>query len=119
MVAGPLVAQGAVDQDEIGRWRLLHDLPRRRHADEKAASRDKELLGDEHREGGAHSAADDAQAFSRMLEFIQIGMVARPTERPTGPPGLDEHAYDVAVRIEDADLRHCSIGQVLLPPRLA
>mgnify|MGYP003694758721 CR=1 FL=1 len=26
----------------------------------------------------AHSAADDAEAFARVLEFVKIGVVARP-----------------------------------------
>ena len=71
MVARAFVAQRPVDQDEIGRRPLRDDLPGRGHADEKAAAGDEQLLGQQHGERGADRAADDAEAFSGMLEFVE------------------------------------------------
>ena len=63
MIAGALVAQRAVDHDEIGRRALRDDLAGRGHADQKAAAGNEELLGEQHGKGGADRAADDAEAL--------------------------------------------------------
>src|SRR6266404_800332 len=89
VVARALIAQSPVDQDEIGRRSPLNELAGRSHADQKPAARDKQLLGEQHGVGGADGAADDPEAFSRMLEFIEIRVVARPFGRAAGPPGFD------------------------------
>ena len=78
VVARALVAQSTIDQHEIGRRGLLHDLSRRGHADQKPAARNEQLFCDEHRERSADRTADYAEAFARVFEFEKIGVVARP-----------------------------------------
>ena len=86
MVAGALVAQRAVDHDEIGRLAERRDLAGRGHADEKPAPRREQLLGDQHGKSGADRAADDAEAHRRVLELEQFGVIAGPARRRCARP---------------------------------
>src|ERR1700726_1902134 len=118
MVTRALVAQRAVDQDEIGRRPLLDDLPGRGHADQQPAAGGKQLLGQQHRKGGTYGAADDAEMLAPVLEFVEVGVVTRPPDRAAAPTALGERPDDIAVRVEQADLRYRRARQVFLPPRL-
>src|SRR5215471_15869802 len=100
MIARALITQSPIDQHEIG-WRCdRHDLSGGCHADQKSAAGGKKLLRDEHGEGCADGAADDAKALTRMLEFVQVCVIAGPSLRTTSASGSDEYAHDIAVRIE-------------------
>lgn len=114
-----LIRQGAVDEHEIGRRPLFEDLSGGGHAEEQAAAGDEELLGQQHGKRSAHRAADDAEGFSRMLELVEFSVVARPAIAPPDPSGFDERAQNIAVRIEQADLRNRGKWHILLPPRFA
>ena len=119
MIAGALVAQRALDHDEIGRGAERRDLARRGHADEKPASRGEQLLGEQHGKRRADRAADDAEAHRRVLELEQLGMVAGPAGRRRRPARPVQRPHDVAVRVEQADLGHLGLRQIFLAPRLA
>ena len=118
MRAGALVAQGAVDQHDIGRLAQIGDLPRRRDVDQKPAPRGKKLLGHQHRERRANGTADDAGgAAIAQGEFEQFGMVARPTRAWRGAVAA-EMADQVAVGVQHADRRHVLRWKAALPPGL-
>jgi len=78
VIARPLVAQRALDQDEVGRRAHRHDLAGRRHADEEPAPRSEELLGDKHGEGCANRAADDTELELCLAEAVELGVIAGP-----------------------------------------
>ena len=113
MIAGALIAQRALDHDEIRRGAERRDLARRGHADEKPASRREQLLGEQHGKSGADRAADDAEAHRRVLELEQLGMIAGPARRRRRPAGAAQRPHDVAVRVEQADLGHFGLRQIL------
>ena len=113
MIAGALVAQRAVDHDEIGRLAERRDLAGRGHADEKTAPRREQLLGDQHGKSGADGAADDTEAHRRVLELEQFGVVASPAGRRLSPARAAQGAHDVPVGVEQADFRHVGQRQVL------
>ena len=98
---------------------MLHDLPSGGHADQQPTPRGKQLLGEQYREGGADGAADDTEMFTVLVEFVEIGVITRPTGRAMAQSGLGERADDIAVRVEQTDLRYCRARQIFLPPRLA
>src|SRR5436190_20813728 len=100
MVTCALVAQRAVDQNEIG-WRpLLDDLPGRSHADQQAAAGGKQLLRQQHGKGGTHGAADDAEMLVPVREFVEVGVVTGPASGAAAPSALGERSDDIAVRVE-------------------
>ena len=87
MVARALVTQGAVDQHEIGTFAAGVDLPRRGHADQKAATGDEQLFGEQDRKRGADRAADYPEPLAFVVEFVKLGVIAGPAGRPRGAPG--------------------------------
>ena len=115
MVTGAFVTQRPVDHDEIRRRPLRHDLAGRGHADQKAAARDEQLLGQQHGKRRADGAADDAAPLCALLELVELGVIAGPGWRHRGPPFPPQHPQDVAVRVEHADLRNIGQRQTLLP----
>src|SRR5207248_10188525 len=102
----------------VGRRGLLHDLSRRSHAEKKPAAGNEQLFCHEHRERSAHRATNDAEALTPVLELVKAGVVARPARRGASLLGLMEGADNVAIRIEDADLRHLDARQIFLAARL-
>jgi hypothetical protein len=119
VIARPLVAQRALDQDEVRRRLQRRDLPRRCNADEQATSGSEQLFRDQHGEGCADGAADYADRQAAVFEEMEIGMVAGPAVMATHPPLPLELADDVAVRIQQADLGHRVDRDRPLAPRLA
>ena len=61
VVAGALVPQGSLDQDEVGRRAQLGEAPCRGHADEQPAARREQLLGHQHGKRRADCAADKTE----------------------------------------------------------
>jgi hypothetical protein len=60
VIAGSLVSEGPIYDDEIG-WRAnWPDLSGRGHADQQPATRGEKLLGDEHCERRADRRTDEA-----------------------------------------------------------
>jgi hypothetical protein len=68
---------------------------------------------------GTHGAAYNAEMFVPVLEFVEVGVITRPTSRAADPPAPGERPDDIAVRVEQTDLRYSRARQVFLPPRLA
>jgi hypothetical protein len=59
MVAGPFIAQGAVDHDEVRRLPRRDNLTCRGEANQKLASAGKKLLSYQHGEGRTNDPADN------------------------------------------------------------
>ena len=120
MVADTLVAQRPIDQHEVGR-RGAHrrQLAGRGHAQQQLAAAGEELLGDQHREGRADGAADDAELDATVLEPMELGVVAGPGGLEPRPARRLEVTDQVAVGVQDANPRHPQVRQALLPTRFA
>jgi hypothetical protein len=122
VVAGALVAERALDQHEVRRGReVRRDAAGGGDAEQQPAARGEELLGQQHREGGADRPADraDGVADSRRLEAHQLRVVAGPAAVRARAAGLREMGDEVAVGVEQADRRHRLGRQPLLAPGLA
>src|SRR3954467_2212021 len=78
MIAGALVPQRLLDQDEVRGRPERRDLARRRHADQQATARDEHLLGNQYRVGCADGAAYDAVLAAAVLEAVKVAVVAAP-----------------------------------------
>jgi len=117
--ARALVAQRPVDQDEIGRRALRRDLTRRGDADQQIAAGGEHLLGHQHGEGGADGAADHADLVATEVEQPHLGVVADPSLMPPCAALGAESTHDVAVGVEQAELRHRDGRRTLLTARLA
>jgi len=78
MIARSLVAQRALDQDEIGRLAYQGDLARRGDADQEPATRGEHLLGHQYGIGRSDRAANDAEALAGVLEAVHFAVVAGP-----------------------------------------
>ena len=81
-MAGPLVAQRAVDQHEIRRRTHRNDLPGRGHADQQAAAGDEQLLRHQHGERRPHRQPDDADRDAPHAR----SRPSRCDSRPSPPP---------------------------------
>jgi len=116
MIARPLVAQRTVDQDEV---RRRPDLSGRGDADEQSATGREELLGDQHGEGCANGAANDADLADAVeIEGKKLGVITGPTFMDTAAAGPLEMTDDITVRIEHADFGDSDERQLPLPARL-
>jgi hypothetical protein len=105
MVTGPFVAQGALDQHEIGWLPGRNKLSGGCDADQQPAPRCKQLLGDQHGERCANRTADHADGCRWRDEFLHLGMVAGPVWIQAGS-SLFQLAREIAIRVEETDLRH-------------
>lgn len=107
MIARSFVAQGAVDQDELGGRSVVGDLAGGRDADEQPTAGGKKLLSYEHRKRGACRAADNAHLSDTVeVEDQKVGMVAGPPPMGTSGTGPLEVPHDVAVGIEHTHWRN-------------
>src|SRR5262245_57169739 len=119
MVAGPLVAQRAVDEDEVGRWADRGDLAGRRDANEQSAAGREKLLRDQHGEWRADGAADDTDlAEAGEIEGKELGVIAGPSFVDASCAHPLEVTDDVAVRVQHADRGDGNERQLPLPARL-
>jgi hypothetical protein len=109
MVACSFVAQGPLNDDEVGGRLDGADLTGGRHADEELATCGKELFGEKNRKGCADRASDDAVTSALMIELIQVSVVASPVAAAAGASGGREVAHNVAVRIKHADCWNCGL----------
>jgi hypothetical protein len=119
MVAGPLIAQGAVDDDKVGRRSGWSDLPGRGQAHQQLAAAREQLFRDEDSERRAYRAADDTDGLVPERKRIEPRVVARPALEDLRLAGLPETAHDVAVRIENADRWDVGRFKAFLAPGLA
>jgi hypothetical protein len=119
VIAGAFVAQRAFDDDEIRRRAHRHDLPGGRDADQELAARCEQFLGDQHRVRGADGAADNSELNPVATEAVELRVIAGPSCFKPGLATGEQAAHDVAVRIEDADVRDAGVRNPLLPARFA
>jgi hypothetical protein len=116
--ARSFVAQGAVDEDEVGRVRERGELAGGADADDEGRAAGGELLGDEDRERGSDRAADDADVQATDIGGPHLRVVAGPAGLQAPQAGVDEVADDVTVGVEQADRRDRLVRELLLPARL-
>jgi hypothetical protein len=119
VIAGAFVAQGAVDDDEVGRRLNRKDLAGRGHADEETAARGKQLFRNKHRKCGADRVADDAVLPLPAAKDVELGVVTGPAGMTVSAFRSTEVPHDVAVRIKNADFGNGRRGQTLLATRFA
>ena len=110
MVAGPLVAQGAVDDDKIGRRSGRHDLAGRGDAEQQTAAAREQFFRDQDRERSADRAADNADDLAGQIRIHRVGYGSRATLERLRSAFLAQPPHDIAVGIEDADRRHVDGG---------
>ena len=103
MVAGPFVAQRALDDDEIGRRSGRDDLPGRGEAYQHPAAAREQLFRDQDGKGGTDRAADDPDGLIAEHEGIERGVIAGPALERLRHAGVAQPANDIAVGIENAD----------------
>ena len=114
MIAGSLVSERPIDENEVRRRANGQDLSSRSHADEQPATRGEKLLGDENGERSADRRTDDAIPNAATFERIEMRVVARPGVVSTSASRRRQMGDDIAVRIENADFRDVA-GRRLLP----
>jgi len=114
MVARALVAQGAVDDDEVRGRSGRHDLSGRCDAQQQAAPAGKQFLRDQDSGRRADGAANDPGRLARERRSVELGVIAGPAVERFGSPLSPQLANHIAVRIEDADRGHIDGGQRLL-----
>src|SRR5579863_4832233 len=119
MIARALVAQRAINDNEV-RWRLNWcNLARRCHAEKKPAARCEQFFGDEDSERGANGATDDAVFAAFVMKPKKLSMVTCPTSMAIGAASGAQMPHDVPIWIENADFRDNGNRQTFLPSRLA
>ena len=103
MVAGPLIAQRAVDHDEVGRLPRRENLTRRGEANHELAPAGKQLLSNKDGEGRTNDPANNSDTVAAEVERIEFGVIARPTCERLCRPGAPQRAHQVAIRVQNAD----------------
>lgn len=90
VIARAFIAQGAVDQDEIGRFAQGGNLAGRGDADQEFTAAGKEFFGQQHGKGSADGTADDAKALPCQWKGIERGMVTSPIGIDGRLPGCQQ-----------------------------
>src|SRR5262245_60245581 len=78
VVAGALIAQGAIDDDKVRRRAARRDLPRRCEAEQEPTSAGKHFFGNQHSKWRADSTANNSYRLPRQFKAIQLCVIARP-----------------------------------------
>ena len=86
MVAGPFIAQRAVNHDEVRRLPCRDNLTRRGEANQQLAPAGKQLLGDKNGEGRANGPAYDPDPVAAEVECVEFRVITGPTQRIALPP---------------------------------
>jgi len=114
VVARPLVAERAVDENEVRRVVPRRDLSRGGDAHEEPAAGGEQLLGDEDGKRRSDRASDDPELLAVSLEPVEVRVVAGPRLVFSRRARRRQVTDDVPVRIEDADVRDRALREVLL-----
>lgn len=96
---------------------LCHELTPASHADDELATGCEQLLHDEHCECCADGATDDSELGPVLIEDIEIGVATDPSLVAEGAILRLQAPDDVAVRIENADVRNDVGREAFLPAR--
>jgi hypothetical protein len=100
VIARSLVAQRAIDEDEVRRGPDRSNLAGGRDAHEQLATGREKLLGDQHREWRADGATKDAGlADTVKIEGEKFGVLVGPSFMDAARACPFEVADDIAVRI--------------------
>jgi hypothetical protein len=118
MVAGPFIAQGAVDHDKVRRLPCRDNLTRRGEADQQVAPAGKQLLGYKDGEGCTNDPANNPDLLPAEVECVEFGVITGPTREWLCRPSLSQPAHQVAVRVQNANRGHLQSIEPLLSPRL-
>src|SRR5215467_11000745 len=78
VIAGALIAQGAIDENKVRRGAARRDLPRRCEAEQEPAPAGEHFFGSQHSKWRADSTADNSYRLSRQFKAIQLCVIARP-----------------------------------------
>ena len=119
MVAGPLVAQSPIDDDEIWRRARSYDLTGRREADEQPAAAREQFFRHQNCERRTNDPSDNPDLLPGKRECIQFRVITGPIREASGFSALPKGAHNVAVGVENAYRRHLDGRELLLAPRLA
>jgi hypothetical protein len=119
MVAGALVAQRPIDNDEIGRQSRRQNLTGGGEADQQPAAAREQFFRHQNGERGANYPSDNADLLAGKREGIQLGMIARPARKRPGSSRLPQCSHQVAVGIQQAHRWHRNGWEVLLASGLA
>lgn len=105
MIAGSLIAQRAINQNEVRRRSDRIYLAGRCDADKQPTTGRKKLFGDQHGERRTYGTADNAN-LANAIEFEgqQFSVVAGPAFMHSAAARSLEITHHVAVRIEHTDL---------------
>lgn len=78
-------------------------LTSRRYAHQKAAARNKQLLGEQNRKRPPNGAADDSTSNTTSSKLVEGGMIAGPV-RVRGGALLPQQVGDnIAIRVQEAN----------------
>lgn len=113
-MAGPLVTECPLDENEV--WRIVprNDLSGGGDAHKEATPGSEQLFGDQYSERRADRTADDAEFDTIEREPIEIGVISRPRRILLGASGRNEMPNEIAVRIEDTHFGDFGVRKVLL-----
>jgi drug/metabolite transporter (DMT)-like permease len=119
VIARSLIAQRAVDDDEIWRPSCPGDLTRGCEAHQESAAAGKQLFRDQDGKGGTHGATHDADGLPGEREFVELAVITGPSFEWMRVARTPQPANNVAVGIENAHPRYFDERQAFLPARLA
>ena len=119
MIARALVAQGAINHDEI--WKLggWGDLTSRGHADQQVTTAREKLLRYKNGKWSADRPPDDACHLCADCERIEFGVIAGPIFGKTRLTGRLQTTNNISVRVQDADWGDVYSRKPLLASRFA
>lgn len=119
MVTGPLIAQGAVDHDEVGGLSRRNNLTCRGEANEQLAPAGEQLLGYEDGEGCTNDPTNNPDLLRAEVECVEFGVITGPARKWLCRPSLSQPTHQVAVGVQNADGGHRQTIEPLLSPCLA
>jgi hypothetical protein len=101
MVAGPFIAQGPVDHDEVRRRPRRENLTSRGEANHELAPAGEQLLSNKDGEGRTNDPANNGE-----VERVEFSVITRPTRERLCRPSAPQLAHQVAIRVQNADRGH-------------
>src|ERR1700738_1990156 len=99
MVAGPFIAQRAVDHHEVGRLPRRDNLTRRGQTNQQLASAGEQLFSYKDGEGCTNNPANNSGPVAAKVERVEFRVIAGPTREPLRRPSLSQLAHQVAIRV--------------------
>jgi hypothetical protein len=113
MVAGPFIAQRAVDHHKARRLSRRENLTRRGEANHELAPAGKQLLSNKDGEGRTDDPANNSDTAAAEVEGVEFGVITRPTSERLCRPSAPQLAPS-RHRVENADWGHLRSSKPLL-----